>query len=164
MIGVQCHWWFLGDTLGYLKVHFNNFCDQRFYEKIDVKVKSYEFFIFSGPIWKSRKWVRRSKLIWEVNLNMVYGIPMWKPENFYMGGHQLHFCCKFFCKKNITVHGIEGFELFLTNYVYYDIIWPKDPFCSYLTHGPPAVCLPGPKKWEILKCIKVNILMYLLML
>ena len=41
MIGVQCHWSFVGDILGYLKIFFDNFCDRRFLEKLAVE---WEFF------------------------------------------------------------------------------------------------------------------------
>ena len=46
------------------------------YAKIDVKVIFLTFVFICGPIWKACKWVGRSKLISEVNLNMVYGDPM----------------------------------------------------------------------------------------
>ena len=39
-----------------------------------------QFFMICGPIWKCRKWVGRSKKFSEVNLNMVYGVPIWKQE------------------------------------------------------------------------------------
>ena len=38
----QCQWSFVGDILGYLKIFFDNFCDQRFLEKISVQT---EFFL-----------------------------------------------------------------------------------------------------------------------
>ena len=43
------------------------------------------FVIIWGLIWKCCEWVYWSKLIWEVKLNMICGIPMWKQENIYAG-------------------------------------------------------------------------------
>ena len=60
------------------------------------------FFMICGPILKCRKWVGRSKIISEVNLNMVYGVAIWKQENFYQGALRSKFaalfsehCCPF---------------------------------------------------------------------
>ena len=39
MIGIQCHWSFVGDILGYLKIFFDNFSDHRFLEKFAVQSK-----------------------------------------------------------------------------------------------------------------------------
>ena len=46
MIGIHCHWSFVGDILDYLKIFFVNFCNQRFYEKIDLKLKFLNFSSF----------------------------------------------------------------------------------------------------------------------
>ena len=73
MIGIHCHWSFVGDILGYSKIFFVHFCDRRFYGKIDPKLK---FFMICGPILKCLKWVGRSKMFSWVNLNMVYGVPI----------------------------------------------------------------------------------------
>ena len=43
MIGVHCHWSFVGDILGYSKIFFVNFYDQRFNGKIDPKLKILNF-------------------------------------------------------------------------------------------------------------------------
>ena len=48
-----------------------------------------------GPILKCRKWVGRSKILSEVNLNMVYGVPIWKQENFYQGALRSKFDAPF---------------------------------------------------------------------
>ena len=37
MIGIQCQWSFVGDILGYQKIFFDNFCDQRFLEKLAIE-------------------------------------------------------------------------------------------------------------------------------
>ena len=41
-------------------------------------------FIIWSLILKDHKWVVRSKLIWVVNLNLIYGDWMWKHENIYL--------------------------------------------------------------------------------
>ena len=46
------------------------------------------FVFILAAILKGHKWVRKSKIISVVNLNMVYQIPVWKPETFYMGTHR----------------------------------------------------------------------------
>ena len=51
-----------------------------------------------GPILKCRKWVGRSKILSEVNLNMVYGVPIYKQENFYQGALRSKFNAPFFEK------------------------------------------------------------------
>ena len=43
------------------------------------------FVIIWGLIWKCCEWVYWSKLILEVKLNMICGIPMWKQETIYAG-------------------------------------------------------------------------------
>ena len=65
--------------LGYQMVHYKFLYGWWFYDKIDVKVKFCTFIFMSAAIWKG------SKIILIVSLNMVYHIPVWKQENFYLG-------------------------------------------------------------------------------
>ena len=37
MIGIQCYWWFVEDTLEHLRVHFKFFCGWQFYGKLTFK-------------------------------------------------------------------------------------------------------------------------------
>ena len=48
-----------------------------------------------GPILKCWKWVGRSKIFSEVNLNMVYGVAILKQENFYQGALRSKFDAPF---------------------------------------------------------------------
>ena len=86
MTGIQCQFFgFSENTLDYLRIDFKNCCSWWFYGKTDVKVWFITFVFICSPIWKNHKWVGRSKLISEVNLNMVYRDPMWNHENIYLG-------------------------------------------------------------------------------
>ena len=53
--------------------------------QIDVKVKILTFVFLFAAIWKGCKLVGRSKMISELNLNMVYGYPVLKQKQFYLG-------------------------------------------------------------------------------
>ena len=86
MIDVQCHWWFVEDMLGYQMLHYKFLYGWWFYDKIDVKVKFCTFVFISAAIWKGCNWVRRSKIILIVSLNMVYHIPVWKQETWGLTG------------------------------------------------------------------------------
>ena len=53
---------------------------------------NYALFVFiCSQIWKGRKWIRRSKIMSVVNLNMVYQVPVWKQENIYLGSKNMYF-------------------------------------------------------------------------
>ena len=74
------------------KRHFlRSFANKRFFRKL----RTYDL-SFMGRC-TPRVWVGRSKLIWVVNLRIVYGYVMSKWENFYRGGNGAHF------------HGFLGF-------------------------------------------------------
>ena len=85
MIGVQCHWWFVEDTLEHLRVHF------KFFE-VDGSMANWHFSQFlhfiSSQIWKGCKFIRRSKILSGLNLNMVYWDPVQKQENFVLECHR----------------------------------------------------------------------------
>ena len=55
---------------------------------MDIKVKLCTFVFISAVISKAPKWARRSNIVSIVNLNMVYQIPVWKLEKFYLGDHR----------------------------------------------------------------------------
>ena len=50
----------------------------QFCGEIDINVKFLTFVFISGQFWKGHKWVRKSKIISEINLNMVYQDSIWK--------------------------------------------------------------------------------------
>ena len=51
--------------------------------QIDILVQFCTLVFISSWIWKGRKWVRRSKILSGLNLNMVWWDPVQKQENFY---------------------------------------------------------------------------------
>ena len=85
MIGVHCQ---LVICRGHIRLLKNIFCT---FLRLTLLWKNWpetqisQFLMICGPILKSRKWVGRSKIFSEVNLNMVYGVAIWKQENFYQG-------------------------------------------------------------------------------
>ena len=95
MLGVHCHWSFVGDILGYLKIFFVDFCDQCFCGKIGVKLKFLNFTWFLGLIWKCLKCIGRSKklsqeniLTWELsglNLLLSPAVPYWGIWTIFIG-------------------------------------------------------------------------------
>ena len=58
--------------------------------KIDILVKFCTFIL--ANIWKGCKWVRRSKILLRVHINMVYLDPVWELQNFYMGSQEQERC------------------------------------------------------------------------
>ena len=56
MIGVQCHWSFVEDILGYLKIIFDNFCDWHFLEKLAVKLKFFGWVVHKACIYRMKGW------------------------------------------------------------------------------------------------------------
>ena len=67
--------WFVENTLEHLRVYFKFSCSWHFNSKLDLKVKILTFVFISSQIWKGHKWIRRSKIISELNnINMVYGL------------------------------------------------------------------------------------------
>ena len=87
--------------------------------QIDVKVKFCTFVFISAAIWKGHKWVKRSKIISVINLNMVYQIAAWKHENFYLGAHR--------SKKHV-------------------LFWPKSTKCYLWWDSPPLWTKPNLNK------------------
>ena len=88
MIEVQSQLIICRGHIGASKGALQIFYGWQFYDKIDVKVKFCTFVFVSAAIWKGCKWIKRSKIISVVNLNMVYQIPVWKHDNFYLRDHR----------------------------------------------------------------------------
>ena len=87
MIRVQCHRWFVEDTLEHLRMHYKFFMVNGSVWKLIFKSNFAHLSYFSCDF-KGHKWVRRLNIISIVNLNMVYLIPMWKLENFHLEAHR----------------------------------------------------------------------------
>ena len=56
--------------------------------QIDILVKFCTLLFISSQIWKGRKWIRRSKSLSGLNLNMVKCYPVQKLEHFLSEGHR----------------------------------------------------------------------------
>ena len=102
MIGVYCQLVICRGHIRLLKNIFCTFLRSTLLLKNWPETQISQFFMIYGPILKCRKWVGRSKIFSEVNLNMVYGVPIWKQENFYQGALRSKFnapfsehCCPF---------------------------------------------------------------------
>ena len=102
MIGVHCQLVICRGYIMLLKIIFCKFLQLTLLCKNWPETLISQFFMICGPIFKCRKWVGRSKILSEVNLNMVYGVPIWKQEKFYQGALRSKFnapflehCCPF---------------------------------------------------------------------
>ena len=77
-IRVWCQWIICRGYIRVSKVHFKKNCNRKFHGKIDIQVRFLTFSFICGSILKGWEWIGKSKLVSEVNLNMVFGVQVWK--------------------------------------------------------------------------------------
>ena len=138
MIGVHCQLVICRGHIRLLKNIFCKFLQLTLLWKNWPESQIYQFFMIYGPILKCRKWVGRSKILSEFNLNMVYGVAIWKQENFYQGVLRSKFaapfsehCCPFgplvvdliknHLKMTGLVHRFRTYKIFGSNWVLAEI-------------------------------------------
>ena len=130
MIGVQCHWWFVEDTLEHLRVHFKFFCGWWFYGKLKFMLNfalwssfQVEFeriinglggqkssqgsvWIWSNGIqcknWKIFYWRVTGALFWVKNIK----VPFWIGHPHLHIKHSLYVCRRF-----------QGSQIFKQNWI-----------------------------------------------
>ena len=100
MMGIQYHWWFVADTLEHTKNPFQFFFAfdgsmRTFMSKSNFSLLS----SFPAQFEQGCKWVGRSKMRSQLNLNMVYRDPVWKQEKFYLGPTTSKLCVLFWALK-----------------------------------------------------------------
>ena len=88
MIGVQCQLMICRGHIRASKCTFQIFFWLTVLWQIDILVQFCTFVFISSRIWKGCKWVRRSKILSGLNLNMVWWDPVQKQENFLLEGHR----------------------------------------------------------------------------
>ena len=54
MIGIQCHWLFVGDILGYPPKKFDNFCDRQFLDKLAIEVNFFGWAVDKACIYSMK--------------------------------------------------------------------------------------------------------------
>ena len=118
MIGVQCHWWFVEDILEHLRVHFKFFLWLTVLWQIDILVQFCTLVFISSRIWKGRKWVRRSKILSGLNLNMVQWDPVQKQEKFLSEAHRSEKRCTFLGPKHKSAIWDRTPPTYTSNLVY----------------------------------------------
>ena len=87
--------------------------------KIDIKAKLLTFIFILDWIWKGHKWVRRTNIISQVILNMVYGNPVWKLGHFYLELDRSKICILFWTQ-NIKIPYEMGTSILHTKPSLYD--------------------------------------------
>ena len=94
MIGVQCQLMICRGHIRASKGTFSNFLWLTVLWQIDILVQFCTLVFISSQIWKGRKWVRRSKILSGLNLNMVWWDPVQKQESFLLEGHRSSSLCQ----------------------------------------------------------------------
>ena len=163
MIGIHCQLVICRGHIRLLKIFFWKFFQLMLLWKNWLKMQISQFFMICGPILKCWKWVGRSKIFSEVNLNMVYGVAIWKQEKIYQGALRSKFDTQFhpcsplvgdLIKHHLKVKGLAHrfctYKIFVStlsinrdiNFLIFVIIfWILDNYFKFLVEWLPWVIL-----------------------